>query len=134
MILRSLKKEKMQNFYIVPIVDANRCGIWVAHVLNLVPKFEVYYSNNQTDIRLFKEAGIKVIEPGLVDRGHLAGVKIRKMMLESKAWKKHVPSAVVEVIEEIDGISRLRAVSYSKNNSMIHNLNDSNTRHNNTHH
>jgi len=115
MILRTLKNEKIQNCHIVPIVDVNRCGIWVAHVLNILPKFEVYYSNNQTDIRLFKEAGIKVCEPGLVEREHLEGSKLRQMMLEGQAWKKHVPSTVAEVIDEIDGISRLRAVSYATN-------------------
>jgi len=74
------------------------------------PRFDVAYSNNPLVVRLFEEAGVEVRETGMFDREHLKGSEIRDRMAAGDDWARFVPAAVVEVIEEIDGVERIQAI------------------------
>jgi nicotinamide-nucleotide adenylyltransferase len=91
----------------VPILDVNRNAIWVSHVESLIPPVDVVYTNNSLIERLFEERGYKVHVPLLFNRKEYSGSEIRKRMLNKENWKVLVPEAVTEVIEEIDGLSRM---------------------------
>ena len=108
MISRALKGSAMDNFYIVPIVDINRYSVWVSHVESLVPPFNTIYSNNPLTRRLFREAGYEVRDSPLFNREVYSGTEIRRRMAEGEDWEHLVPEGVVEVINEIDGVSRLK--------------------------
>jgi nicotinamide-nucleotide adenylyltransferase len=97
--------------YPVPIEDLNRNSVWVSHVQSMSPAFDVAYSNNPLVIQLFSEAGIPVEQTELYDRGELKGSEIRQKMIDGDAWEEYVPDQVVEVINEIGGIDRLRTIS-----------------------
>jgi nicotinamide-nucleotide adenylyltransferase len=99
--------------YVVPIEDLNRNSVWVSHVQSMCPSFDVAYSNNPLVIRLFEEAGIEVRQSGMFDRGNLEGSEIRQSIIEGDGWRGRVPDEVVAVIEEINGVQRLRTVSQS---------------------
>jgi nicotinamide-nucleotide adenylyltransferase len=77
----------------------------------MAPRFDIAYSNNPLVVRLFEEADIPVKQTELFDRADLKGSEIREQMINSGDWEQHVPEAVVEVIDEIDGIERIQAVS-----------------------
>jgi nicotinamide-nucleotide adenylyltransferase len=47
----------------------------------------------------------------MFNREELKGSEIREQMLEDGDWREHVPEPVREVIDEIDGIQRLRTVA-----------------------
>lgn len=110
MIRKTLEPLGTTN-YAVPIEDLNRNSVWVSHVKSMSPWFDVAYSNNPLVIRLFEEAGIEVRQTEMFDREALKGSEIRNRMRNGDEWKQFVPDAVVEVIEEIDGIERIKAVS-----------------------
>jgi len=95
----------------VPIRDVNRYSIWVSHVESLCPKFDIVYSNNPLTVRLFRKAGYTVRSTPLQDRSRLSGVSIREMMLEGDDWRLLVPPSVAEVIDEVDGVGRLREIT-----------------------
>jgi nicotinamide-nucleotide adenylyltransferase len=97
--------------YAVPIEDLNRNSVWVSHVQSMSPAFDIAYSNNPLVIQLFSEAGIPVKQTELYDRGALKGSEIRQKMIDGDPWEEYVPDQVVEVIDEIDGLDRLRAIS-----------------------
>ena len=97
--------------YAVPIEDLNRNSVWVSHIESMAPRFDVAYSNNPLVVRLFQEADIPVRQTELFDRSDLKGSEIREQMIDGEDWEQHVPEAVIEVIEEIDGIERIQAVS-----------------------
>ncbi len=107
MISKSLRDDDIFNFYIVPVLDVNRNAIWVSHVESLIPPVDVVYTNNSLIERLFEERGYKVHVPLLFNRKEYSGSEIRKRMLNKANWKVLVPEAVTEVIEEIDGLSRM---------------------------
>ena len=110
MITRALEDLPLTK-YVLPIEDIEQNALYVAHICRLTPPFDVIFSNNPLVIRLFQEAGIPVQRVPPVDRGHLWGTKIRELMIEGEEWRRYVPPRVAEVIDEIDGIARLRQIA-----------------------
>jgi len=110
MVSRSLEELDIV-YYVIPIMDVNRHAIWVSHIRSLTPPFNIVYSNNPLVIDLFSEAGINVKKSPLFQRDVYSGTEIRRRMLNGKKWQDLVPKAVVKVIEEIDGVQRLKKLS-----------------------
>jgi nicotinamide-nucleotide adenylyltransferase len=108
MIKRSLDAEDIHNYHIVPIPDTHVHSVWVSHVTSLVPHFDVVYTNSDLVVRLFREHGLKVLSPSMVDRERLSGTEVRHRMLKGGDWDSLVPSVVAEYIKDIDGIERIR--------------------------
>jgi len=96
--------------YVVPIEDLDRNSVWVSHIQSMAPRFDIAYSNNSLVVRLFEEADIPVRQTEMFDRETLKGSEIRAEMIEGAAWREHVPDAVATVVEEIDGVGRLRQI------------------------
>lgn len=110
MITRALEEIDLRT-YVVPIEDLERHSVWVSHVQSMCPHFDVAYSNNPLVIRLFEEAGVEVQQSPMYNRDELKGSGIRARMIRGQTWRERVPDPVVQVIEEIDGIERIRQVS-----------------------
>lgn len=112
MIQRSLAEDDFPGkFYIIPLEDVRRNSIWVSHVESMTPPFQVVYTNNPLVERLFTEAGVEVRGSPLYQREKYSGTEIRRRMLTGESWQDLVPEAVVEVIDEIDGVERLRQIA-----------------------
>jgi nicotinamide-nucleotide adenylyltransferase len=107
MITRALKNLN-KPFYVIPIEDIKRNALWVAHIISMTPPFDIVYTSNPLVIRLFKEAHIPVCSPALFERQTHSGTVIRQRLCCGQSWESLVPSPVVDVINEIDGISRIR--------------------------
>ncbi|QGN07524.1 nicotinamide-nucleotide adenylyltransferase [Halorhabdus sp. CBA1104] len=99
--------------YVVPIEDLDRNSVWVSHVQSMCPTFDLAYSNNPLVIQLFEEAGIEVRQSPMFDRDRLEGSEIRERIIDGETWRDRVPDAVVEVIDECNGVERLRTISRS---------------------
>ena len=99
------------RYYIIPMQDINFNAIWVSHVKMLTPPFSVVYSGNSLVKQLFKEEGIEVKQPPLYDRMHLSGTEVRKRILNDSNWQELVPKATVDLLNEIDGVERLKNLS-----------------------
>ncbi|MFB6142779.1 MAG: nicotinamide-nucleotide adenylyltransferase [Halorientalis sp.] len=97
--------------YVVPIEDINRNAVWVSLIRSMCPDFDVAYSNNPLVVRLFEEAGIEVRRPEMVNRGDLKGSEIRERIVAGEEWTHLVPDAAADVVDEIDGVERLRAIA-----------------------
>lgn len=110
MIRNALEKENIPN-YALPIEDIQQNSLWVSHILSRTPLFDVVYSNNPLVIQLFEEAGIPVKQSPMYQREQYSGTRIRKNMIENKDWRHLVPDDVAEIIDEIDGVTRLKNVS-----------------------
>jgi len=114
MIKKSLYENGItKNYYIIPIPDVENNSLWVSNVKSLGPPFSKVYSGNPLVKRLFEERGIKVATPPMYNRKEYSGTEIRKRMLEGKPWEGLVPKGVVEVVGEVDGITRIRDLAKS---------------------
>ena len=112
MITEALK-EVVCPVYVIPIEDLQRNALWVSHVRSMTPPFDEVYTSNPLVMRLFEEAGVAVTSPAMYERDSLSGTKIRARMINGDAWQHLVPRSVVGVIEEIDGVERLRQIARS---------------------
>ena len=97
--------------YAVPIEDLNRNAVWVSHVQSMSPRFDVAYSNNPLVVRLFEEAGIEVRGSEMYRRDEFQGTEVRQRMIDGGDWEALVPPPVVDVLNECDGVARLRQVA-----------------------
>lgn len=98
-------------FYVIPIEDIRRNAIWASHVISMTPPFQIVHSANPLVLRLFAEAGIATHTDAMHERDRHSGTEIRRRMLEGEEWESLVPPAVVTVLAEIDGVSRLRQIA-----------------------
>lgn len=108
MITEALKAEGIKNADVVPVEDLNRYSIWVSQVESICPPFAIVYSNNKYTRRLFYEAGYEVRESPIYNRREYSGTEVRKRILNDGDWKNLVPPGVAAVIEQIDGIGRIK--------------------------
>jgi nicotinamide-nucleotide adenylyltransferase len=113
LMVSSAIKEFNIKHYVIPIEDIQRNSLWVSHVKSMVPPFDIAYTNNPLVIELLHEAGIEVKQSPLFLRNKYSGTQIRNLMLEGKKWEKFVPESVIEIINDINGVKRLRTVTQS---------------------
>jgi nicotinamide-nucleotide adenylyltransferase len=97
--------------YVLPIEDIERNALYVSHICSLTPPFQIVYSNNALVQRLFAEAGLAVRPLPFFNRQHYEGTRIRALMIQGEEWRRCVPPAVCEVLEEISGVERLRQIA-----------------------
>ncbi len=98
------------RIYIVPVPDIQVNSIWVSYLRSLLPPFDTGISRNPLVVRLFREAGLRVLKPPVYSRSEYSGTRIRELMLAGKPWEEYVPKSVASIIKSLDGISRLREV------------------------
>lgn len=108
MISRTMETEGIKNYHLVTIEDLHRYAAWVSHVVSQTPKFDVLYAHNPLSLRLFREGGFSVVELELHEPGKYSGTEIRRRMIAQEEWRNLVPKDVVEVIDEINGVDRLK--------------------------
>ena len=108
MIEKTLNAEGIKNYKIYFIPDIHNYPKWVSHVESIVPKFDVVISNNLLTSKLFSEKGYIVRNTPLFEREKYSGKEIRRRMLEGREWKNLVPKQVVDIIEKIKGVERIK--------------------------
>jgi nicotinamide-nucleotide adenylyltransferase len=96
--------------HIIPIPDAEMHAVWVSTVITYTPPFDLIYSNEPLTSRLFKESNIKVKSIPFFNRKLYSASEVRRRMLEGESWKALVPITVGKIIEEVDGVERLKAL------------------------
>ena len=77
----------------------------------MVPPFKYVYSNNALTRRLFGEAGFDLRDSPLYSRKVYSGTEVRRRMAHGEDWRALVPPAVAKVLEDIDGIGRVREIT-----------------------
>ena len=113
MIRSALKEAKLpeDRLWLIPIPDIDRNPLWVAHVQSYCPKFQRVYSNNSLVKELFNDQNIPVHTIRKIKRNEYSSTKIRQLMVQGNNWKSGVPNAVIHIIEDIQGESRLKKLA-----------------------
>jgi len=110
MVTKAVEKLDVTT-YVVPIEDLDRNSVWVSHVQSMTPRFDIAYSNNPLVVRLFEEAGVEARGSPMFRRDVLEERELRERMIHGRDWQALVPETVVDVIEEIDGVERIRRIA-----------------------
>ena len=105
---RGISSKRYEIFYIPDIFNAKK---WVDHVITIIGEFNSIYSNSEWVRELFVNKGIKVEKKFTIFKKNFNGSNIRKLIIKNdKKWKILVPKEVVELIEEIEGIERIKSL------------------------
>ena len=77
----------------------------------MTPPFSIVYSGNPLVKQLFSEDGYEVRNPPLYDRLYLSGTEVRRRILADENWQELVADSTVEIMNEINGVERLKNLS-----------------------
>ena len=100
------------QFFISAIPDINRNTIWPANVIDLVPSFDVIFTNNSLVQELFADLSNKEVrEIPLNKREELSGKIIREKMIKGENWQQAIPDELLTLIEKYQGIKRIQSLA-----------------------
>lgn len=103
MVRNALREEGIDpsRYLILPIPDAVGHSVWTAFIDQVVPQYEIVYSNDRLTLQLFREKGVEVTEPPLYRRSTFSATEVRRRIAAGEDWRKLVPKSVAKVIEGI---------------------------------
>ncbi|HEU4447223.1 MAG TPA: nicotinamide-nucleotide adenylyltransferase [Nitrososphaeraceae archaeon] len=104
----------IRKILIIPVPDLGVHALWTKQIELVTPRFEAVFSNDPLTNILFKERGIRLIEPHLSHRKLLSATEIRSRIVKGKSWQKFVTPQTVKVIQDVGGIRRIKTLFASK--------------------
>lgn len=111
MIKKSLEEIDVKNYKIYLIPDVHNFSIWVEYVTSIVSDFDVVITNNLFTKNLFIEKSYKIQGTTLYKIEKYSGKEIRSRIINDRPWKNLVPKSVYNIINDINGIKRLKNLS-----------------------
>jgi nicotinamide-nucleotide adenylyltransferase len=114
MIRAALKADKdvdIKRIMTIPVPDVDVHSLWTRQVDMLVPRYDVVFANDPFTLLLFRERGVKTVEPPLQERSQWMATEVRRRMAEGEKWQELVPAPVAKAIKQIDGVERVKAVA-----------------------
>ena len=119
MIHEALKEAEvdLSKSYIIPAANDENNAKWMAYLRSMAPPFDVMYSGNEF-VRLLalSQDNISIKNVRFAKKQDYNGTNIRRLIVAGKQWKHLVPLAVARVIEEINGVERMRVLAGSDSN------------------
>jgi nicotinamide-nucleotide adenylyltransferase len=85
----------------------------------MVPAFDVLYSGNDfvKHLALAQDPSIEIRRPKFAKKAQFNATNIRQLIVAGKPWKHLVPKAVAKVMENVDGIERIRVLAATTSDS-----------------
>jgi nicotinamide-nucleotide adenylyltransferase len=108
--LIKIKEIDISKILIIPVSDTQVHALWTYNIDLLVPKYDLVFTNDPFTIVLYKERGIKTIQPELHHRKKFSGTLIRDYIIKDGDWKQLVHPETTKIIQDINGIDRLKKI------------------------
>ncbi|MBD3261347.1 MAG: nicotinamide-nucleotide adenylyltransferase [Candidatus Altiarchaeales archaeon] len=93
-------------YSIVDLPDVGDDKLWVRNILDNV-EFDVFYTNAVCERNLLQKK-VEVEEIPFFDRHIWCATNIRENIVEGLEWRNLVPPQVQKIIDEIQGVARLK--------------------------
>jgi nicotinamide-nucleotide adenylyltransferase len=105
MIKKSLNIKIPYSFKRIPDFDDDEKWVkWIASKIG----FDVVMTNSENERKIFSKAGFNVVEIPFFDRDTYSATEVRRRILAGEDFMHLLPKGTLEVIEEIDGINRIK--------------------------
>jgi len=108
MILSSIESSITNRIKIFNIPDVDNHEKWTFEIDQIVPKYDVVFTNDEFTKTLFEKRQINVIQVILKDREKFSGTNIRQLILDGKNWQDFVPHGTQKVLDKINVADRLK--------------------------
>lgn len=115
----------LSRIHIIPLSNIENNSMWLAYLQSMTPEFNVIYSGNEfvstlasdsIGYRKKSELNLEVRRPIFNKKEMYNGENIRNLIISGKKWQHLVPKQVIDVIERIDGVKRIRVISRTDSN------------------
>ena len=109
MIMKAVEEANIKtDCWIVNVPDINNDKRYVIHTEEHTPHFDIIYTGNELNIKLFRAAGHKVKAIDEKKRYYgISSTKIREAISKGKKWDHMVPPSVAKEIKKI-GLSKIK--------------------------
>ena len=107
MILSSIDDTIAKRLSIHFIPDVDDHSKWTHLVDEIIPEYDLVFSNDDFTHELYGKRGKSIISVDLKSRSNLSGTNIRNLILTDQNWKEFVPAGTRDVLSQIDGKKRL---------------------------
>ena len=107
-ILSSIEPSIVNRIKIFNIPDVDNHEKWTFEIDQIVPKYDVVFTNDEFTKTLFEKRQINVIQVMLKDREKFSGTNVRQLILDGKNWQDLVPQGTRKVLDKINAINRLK--------------------------
>ena len=108
MIISSIEYSMIDRLKIFDIPDVDNHEKWTFEIDQIVPKYDVVFSNDEFTKTLFERRKIDVIPVVLKDREKFSGTNIRELIADDKNWQNLVPCGTRKVLDKINAKERLK--------------------------
>ncbi len=142
MIHEALKESgaALSKCYIIPMANDENNARWLAYLKSIAPPFNVLYSGNDfvKHLALSLDVGggggssddcktnasissttsaITIKPPKFARKEEYNGTNIRRLIIHGKPWKHLVPDAVARIMEQVNGVERIKVLAGSASDS-----------------
>ncbi|WOV92914.1 MAG: nicotinamide-nucleotide adenylyltransferase [Candidatus Nitrosoabyssus spongiisocia] len=111
MITLSLNESQKTRIKLYEIPDVNNHEKWVSCIAEIVPNFDVLFTNDSTTANIYTTRNMSVITIDMVARPKLSGTNIRNLILQRGNWVNLVPLGTQDVLKRIDAQERIRLIN-----------------------
>jgi len=108
MIISSIESSMIDRLKIFDIPDVDNHEKWTFEIDQIVPKYDVVFTNDGFTKTLFEKRKIDVIPVELKDREKFSGTNIRDLITDDKNWQDLVPRRTRKVLDKINAKERLK--------------------------
>ena len=108
MILSSIDPSIVNRVKIFNIPDVDNHEKWTFEIDQIVPKYDIVFTNDEFTKTLFEKHQINVIQVTLKDREKYSRTNIRQIILDDKNWQDLVPQGTRKVLDKINATDRLK--------------------------
>ncbi len=100
----------LDRIIVLPILNIENNSPWLCNLKSFAPPFDILFSNHPLVKILAEKEKMEVRPIPFLKREEYVGEKIREMMLKGDDWRELLPEEVVDVIEKIKGVERIRSI------------------------
>jgi len=108
MIISSIESSMLGRVKIFEIPDVDNHEKWTFEIDQIMPKYDVVFTNDEFTKTLFKKRQINVIPVVLKEREKFSGTNIRQLIIDDKNWQDLVPQGTRKVLDKLNAKERLK--------------------------
>ena len=100
MILSSVDDSIKNKIEIYFIPDFENHQKWAENIDNIVPKFDMVFTNDEMTKHLYSKRDIMVIPIPFLKRDKLSGTNIRDLIISDQPWEEFVPEGTKKFLNK----------------------------------
>ena len=108
MILSSIDDSMKEKISIYFIPDLDNHVKWIEMIDDIVPQFQIVFSNDPLTDHLYSKRSVQVIPIPFLNRDDLSGTNIRDLILSDQKWEHLVPEGTKNFLIQNSANDRLK--------------------------